>query len=343
MKNWILSLSQVVLTLLLMLFSVGAPPAVAHDPLAEMEREILESAGAHHEFSPNPHSHPAPHLHTQESHALDAFRYPFMQRALLAGVLAGASCAWLGVFVVLRRMVFVGVALAQMASCGVAFGVFYDLDPLICAVLVSLTSSLVLGMAQIRGPLTPSARIGLAYLIGGSLAILMLSKSGTGEAEQLEMIQGSLLTVGGHSIQRLIGLALTVLIVHVVGFKKLLGISFDPLYAALIGVNVWLWNLILFTLLGVGVSLTIQSCGLVLFFGYLILPAATGLASGCRTPGVVVIAQCSQALATVLGLWVAFEFDLPGGPTIVLVLVLLLLIMLTLVALLKRIRWSATD
>lgn len=320
--------------------SPSPAPSPSVDPLAELERQLEATARVtpavplaphRHELQyPRPapvrhvypieHEHPAPHRHERTHDLWEPFREPFIVRAMEAGVLAGFVCAWLGVFVVLRRMVFVGIALAQVASAAVALAVFMGWDPITLALLATLSFSALSGLARVRGWLNPEARIGVVYVLAGSIAVVLLAKSGSGEAEQLEMLQGSLLTIPLVRLRDLGLVATVVAVLQVFGYKKLVAVSFDPLFAHVAGVRVWLWNLLLFLTLGAGISISIQSCGLLLVFGYLVLPAATGLVAGLRLPGVFAVAVISQAVATVSGLWLAYEIDTPPGPTIVIVM-----------------------
>jgi ABC-type Mn2+/Zn2+ transport system permease subunit len=321
----------------------GAPSPAAPDSLEEIERQLasasappalpartspaaprptpLAAPAVLHDF-PNPHEHFEPHRH-EPHHWYAAFEQDFMQRAVVVGLLAGTLCTWLGVFVVLRRMVFVGIALAQIASAGVALAVFMSWEPVVVATLLTVSFSVFSGLTRLRGTLSPETRVGLAHALGGALAVLLLSKSGTGEAEQLEMLQGSLLTVPFRRMWELAFLLAVAAGVHVVGFRKLVAVAFDPLSAQVGGINVARWNLIFFLLLGAGVSSSIQSCGLLLVFGYLLIPAAVGLIAGFRLNVMMGIAVVSSALATVAGLGIAYEADLPPGPAVVVALLVL--------------------
>lgn|GEM_PF-1782640 len=326
-------------TLLVVLTGFASLAEAKDDPLAELEQQIgrphhkaSHPAPIHHEYI-DPHVHPEPHLHGEAHHPLEAFSHGFIQRALLAGLLAGGLCAWLGVFIVLRRMVFVGIALAQVASCGVAFAVFAGLDPVTVALLTTLTFAIYDGMSSTRGELSTEARIGLVYLLAGGLSVILLAKSGTGEGEQLEMLQGSLLTVSSSRLVDLALLAAAVFLIHVFGRRQLIAVSFDPVGAQVVGVNGRFWNLLLLATLGTSVSLTVQSCGLLLVFGYLLIPPATGLLSGLRLPGVFCIGLVSQALSTAMGLLAAYELDLPPGPAIVVTMLIFLVIVPSIVRL----------
>lgn len=316
--------------------------APAHDPLEMLEAQVEQQVQQEQQqrlAPPHPDRDHVGHWHHEGSEPypghghLDwlaemqlregadvtfrAYRFPFMRRALLAGLLAGAICAWLGLFVVLRRMVFLGVSLAQVASAGVALGVFLGYSPLLAALLASILAGALLGALEGRATAASGTRIGFAYLIGGALALSLLSKSGTGEAEQLQLLQGNLLMVDDARLRMLFAFAGALVLIHLTCFRRFVALSFDPTYARLLGLDVRAWNLLFFVILAMGISVSIRSCGLLLVFGYLVLPAAAGLLTGLRLPGALAVAFAVQAVGTAVGLWASYELDLPPGPTIV--------------------------
>ncbi|MBI4864558.1 MAG: metal ABC transporter permease [Candidatus Riflebacteria bacterium] len=324
----------------------SSAPTVRERPRGEsaarVERTASTPALVEHEY-PVPHTHPEPHLHLHWHSILEPFEQLFIRRAVVSGILAGGICAWLGLFVVLRRMVFVGIALAQVAAAGVALAVFTALDPISVALATTLTVSCWIGLSTPRRATSPEARVGLLYAAAGSLAIILLAKSATGEGEQLEMLQGSLLAVPPGRVMELVVLALFVGLLHVAGFSRLVAVSFDPLTAQVAGVRIWLWNLILLLTLGTGISISIQMCGLLLVFGYMLLPAMAGLATGLRLPGVLTVALGCQALSTIAGIWLAYEADWPPGPAIVLTMLAFLAVVVPVIrATLARSRRSPT-
>ncbi|MBI4870312.1 MAG: metal ABC transporter permease [Candidatus Riflebacteria bacterium] len=323
--------------------------SVRADTLSELERQVESATSAHdsrHDANlsrpdslpergtPEPGSLTSgappqavlPHAHQPGHPLLEAFNFDFMRRAALAGLLAGAICTWLGSFVVLRRLVFVSVALAQVASAGVAMAVLAGLAPAPIALGAALLAALACSRTRGRGVLPPDAYMGVMYVLAGALAILFLSKSGTGEAEQLEMLHGNLLIVPASRVWVLAAAALGVAVFHVVGHARLLAIAFDPVSSAVSGLRVWLWELAFFVALGAGIALTVQSCGLLLVFAYMVVPASTGLLAGVRLPGVLALGLACQAASTLFGLWIAYEKDLPAGPAIVATMVVLMVL-----------------
>ncbi len=331
--------------LLALLLLVPAAVQGEEDPLAALEQQIEsgESRGDHEHGHPHHlappgaeevptfvHERPVPHEHrhlpAQRHSWLEAFSFEFMQRATVAGLLAGTICTWLGLFVVLRRLVFVAIALAQVASAGIALGVLLGFQPTALGMLSAVAASIASGSKRLRGRLPGEAHMGLFYLGAGALAILFLARSGTGEAEQLEMLNGNLIVVRETQLWTLGLAALGIGLLHISGFRQLVAISFDPVSGIVAGVRVWAWDALFFLALGLGIGVSIQSCGLLLVFGYVVIPASAGLLTGFRLPGVLAVAMGVQALATVAGLWVAYEGDLPGGPCIVTVMLICLVV-----------------
>lgn len=152
------------------------------------------------------------------------------------------------------------------------------------------------------------------------MAYILLSRSGAGEAEQLALVQGSLLAVQTPRVVVLLMFVLLLVFVHRRHFRRLVWVSFDPTYAQLLGTSITRYRMLFYLLLGAGISLTIQTCGVLLVFGYLILPPALGFALGLRLPGVLIGSQVAQIFSTFTGLWIAYHADLPAGSAIVVVL-----------------------
>lgn len=304
------------------LASVEAQLGKAHPASASIPRYGPTTPSAAHPRSdrthlhPEPHEHPEPHVHT--AHAWhDAFRLPFMQRALLTGLMAGAVCSWLGVFVILRRLVFAAIALAQVASAGIGLAVFMGWNPAAAGMVAAVLASVASSNSRIRKQLPGEAYMGIVYVAAASVAILLLAQSGTGEAEQLELLHGNLLIVSDARLTLLALVAASTLIFHLLGFNRLIAIAFDPVTETVAGSRVWLWDFCYFLLLGLGIGVAIQNCGLLLVFGYLIVPASAGFLAGVRFPGVLLIATICHSVSTALGLWTAYELDLPAGPAVV--------------------------
>ena len=248
------------------------------------------------------------------------------REALYGAVVIALACSVLGVYVVLRRIVFVGAALAQLSSAGIALGMFlYGLGiggelthhPVAMALIVTVAGAMFFGVGGGgRGGVPPDAVIGVTYAIAAAVGIILIAKARVGEAHDL-FLQGNILGITRADTYVLLAVALPVLLVHVVFYKEFLFVSFDRETARTLGYNVRFWNLLLYLTLGVVIAYAMQFAGVMLVFNFLVLPAVTGLLLARSMYGVFAVAVASGLTAAALGFALSVPFDLPSGPTII--------------------------
>jgi ABC-type Mn2+/Zn2+ transport system permease subunit len=247
------------------------------------------------------------------------------REALYGTLLIALGCSVLGVYVVLRRIVFVGAALAQLSTAGIALAVLLSSYGLglgvltgelglsfiatVCGVVFFTVSG-----SRIRVP--PDASLGLAYVVAGAVAVLLIAKTAGADIHDL-FIQGNIL---GITLQETITLLVAVvflLLVHVLLYKEFLFVSFDPEMARTLGYSTRRWTFLLYLTIGVMIAVAMRSAGVLLVFNFLVTPAVTGLLLGHHMRGVFSWAVFSGVLAALVGFTLSVPFDLPTGPAIV--------------------------
>jgi ABC-type Mn2+/Zn2+ transport system permease subunit len=258
------------------------------------------------------------------SKLLEMIQQDFMQNVLAGTILVAAICSYLGVFIVLRRAVFVGAALAQVSSLGVAVALFLGgmaghahlpAQPFALALTVLAATLLAVQYRERRLPRETS--VGVIYAGAGAVAILLVAVSSHGESEVLNLLFGNVLTITFTDVVGLATLALLVGLAHGLFYKEFLFVSFDPDMATALGVRARLWNVALFLTIGVTISLAIRAAGALVVFNFLVLPAATALMLGCGLRATFVVAMAVGILSAVAGISISYVADWPSGPTIV--------------------------
>lgn len=245
------------------------------------------------------------------------------REALYGALVIAVACSVLGVYVVLRRIVFVGATLAQISSAGIAFALWLGgtglaLGPLLHPTVMSLLLTLAAVMffaSGARGRIPPDATIGVAYAVAAALGILLIAKATSGEAHDI-FLQGNILGITRGDTLVLVTVAVPVLVLHALFYKELLFVSFDRETARTLGYNVRRWDLLLYLTLGVVIASAMQFAGVMLVFNFLVLPAVTGLLLSQTMRGLFFWSVTSALLAAVMGFSLSVPFDLPSGPTI---------------------------
>jgi zinc transport system permease protein len=245
--------------------------------------------------------------------------------ALYGALIIALACSVLGVYVVLRRIVFVGAALAQLSSMGIALALWLggmglvtgiSAHPITLSLLATLAGVLFFGFGAGRARVPPDATIGVTYAVAAALGILLVAKAAAGEAHDI-FLQGNILGITRADWLTLLGVSVPVLAAHVLFYKEFLFVSFDQETARTLGYRVQRWNLMLYLSLGLVIAVAMRFAGVILVFNFLVLPAVTGLFLSRGMRGTFTWAIAAALVAAVLGFSLSVPFDLPTGPAII--------------------------
>lgn len=257
---------------------------------------------------------------------IEMFGQSFVRYAVFASMLAGGVSAYLGVYVLLRRIVFVGIALAQIATLGVAVGHLLGLHRAEAAFGLSLVGVAFFAGQRGGGRLPRESAIGVAYAAASAFTIICVSKNPLGEMDVLSLVFGNVLGVTESQLYILAALAAAVLLLHLLFHKELLFTAFDPDMAATMGYRVQVWEFFFYLALGVAFSLSVSVAGVLVIFAYLVIPATAALVLDASMSATFVIAVGIALVASAGGIFASYQWDLPTGPTIVAALTVLLLL-----------------
>lgn len=246
------------------------------------------------------------------------------REALYGSLIIAVTCALLGVYVVLRRIVFVGAALAQVSSAGIALAYWLAGHGIATSLaghpeafsLVATLASVLFFAGPLRGPVPPDARIGVWYAVAASAGILLIAKSSVGEAHDI-FLQGNILGITRTDTLELLIASGPVIGGQLFFHKELLFTSFDRETARTLGYRVGWWDLSFYLVLGFVISISMQFAGVLLVFNFLVLPAVTGLLLGGGMTGVFLVSASAGVLAALFGFALSIPFDLPTGPTMI--------------------------
>lgn len=262
-----------------------------------------------------------------------------LRNSVYTSVLVGFSCPLVGVFLVLRRLVFMGVALPQISSTGVAIALSLPMwlgmslaglgshhDHLLAFVgstVFSLTAILILAFLERRRRGLPEGRLGAAYVVSAALSILLLSKNRYAEIGWLDLLKGEVITISNFDLVLTAAALALVLVVLGLFHKEILLVSFDRAMAITLRKNVVFWDVVLYLLIGLTVSMAVLSVGPLIAFGFLLIPALTAHLFVRNMHQFTVVASVIGGVASFVGFWIAYQWDLPVGPTDVVLLGLL--------------------
>ena len=248
----------------------------------------------------------------------------FMQRALLAGLLAVVATSVVGTWVVLRGMTFLGDALAHGVLPGIALAVVIGVSPTLGALVAAAV--MVGGVHVVRrySPLPEDASIGLLFVGMLALAVVIVSAGAAADAGDLHRVLfGSVTGLEADDLWRQ-AIAAAIAVGGAIAFHRaFLVLTFDETQAELLGLRPRLAHLALMGLVAMSVVASFEAVGSLLVFGFLVASPATAVLVARRIPLVMATAVGVGSVAVVLGALISYHHDTAAGATMALVAVLL--------------------
>ncbi len=248
----------------------------------------------------------------------------------LACLILSVSHVYMGVHVVARKVIFVDLALAQIAAVGATYATTlgYDLhhpEDVFAIALFSIAFTVVgagvISVARMRKEQVPQeAFIGIVYVAASAAAVLILSKSPTGGAELQHMLVGDILLVSLPTIANVALIYAAVGVFHIVFRQRFFAMSLDLGAAEAAGVNVRLWDFLFYMSMGILVTQSVAIAGVLLVFSYLVIPAVIGQMWFATMSGRLLTGWGVAVLASITGILWSFYSDYPTGPTVVMAL-----------------------
>jgi len=245
---------------------------------------------------------------------LDMIR--FFGSSLAVATLIAAVCSVLGVFVVLKRVVFIGITLSQAAACGVAAAMLWHLPPLAGAAVLTVAVVVLLAYPFENTRLPRDAVLGVVFVLTACLSILLVSRSGFGLEKVKTMLYGNLLFATHHDLALIAAILLPVLAYLLLFMRPTLYSFLDREAARVLGIRAALWELLFFLALGLAVSAASKVAGSVLVFCYLVVAPAAALLLSKRLWPVFLLAAAIAVSATFAGMYWSYVSDLPTNQTI---------------------------
>ncbi len=248
---------------------------------------------------------------------LELMAAPFAECLVLVGI-----HTYLGIHVLRRRVIFVDLALAQIAALGTTVGFFFGILPETPAALVfsmafAFVGAGVFSLTRIKGEKVPQeAIIGLTYAVTAALAVLVVEK--TQGAEHLkDILVGSILWVKWSDVATAAIAYVVVGVVHYIYRKQFLLISEDPDEAYRRGMAVRGWDFLFYLTFGFVIAFSVRVAGVLLVFVFLVAPAIMAFLISDKLKHQLAIGWTMGTVVTIIGLGLSYVIDLPSGPTVV--------------------------
>jgi zinc/manganese transport system permease protein len=261
--------------------------------------------------------------------AFEIMMWPFVACLLLPGLLV-----YLGLHIVKREIIFVDLALAQVAALGICMAILlghdaHDWQTTAWSGAFTLAGAAILTLTRPRakgGRVPQEALIGIVYVVAAAGSFLLLSRSPEGNEELRRTLVGEILLVQPGEVIRTFALFVAVGVLHFVFRRQFWQLTFDPEKGSTDGRRIWFWDFLFYVLFGIVVTSFVRMGGVLLVFSYLIIPAVCANIFATTMRVRLAVGWVVATVASVAGLYASYRLDLPTGAAIVCALGLALLL-----------------
>jgi zinc/manganese transport system permease protein len=256
----------------------------------------------------------------------------FMAPAICMCIILVGICGYVGIHVVMREVIFIDIALAQIAALGASLGIFlgFELDDpwtFVISLLVTLVAALLLSTTRrLRQFVPQEAFIGILYATGAAAVILAGDRLPHGSEHVHDLMVGHILWVNWTEVGIYALIYLVLGFIYFIVHKRLLEFSENAKKKDDSSSSFMIWDFIFYALLGVLVTFAVRVAGVLLVFGFLIVPAVIGSLIGKTFSGRLVIGWVTGILVSLIGSYLSYVMDFPTGGMVVVTLGITLLL-----------------
>jgi zinc transport system permease protein len=260
-----------------------------------------------------------PHSQPTWAEFVAGWQLGIYSEAIYCGIVAGCVLGYLGVYVVLRRMVFITAAVSQAAGLGVALAFLMQIHlglqvpPIVLAIALSLTTAGAFALPLERLKLSRESLLGVAYLLTWALSVMVGDRISQEAHDISAILFGTAVIVRSQDLYTVAAVGGVSVLLHLVFQRGFLFALFDPESASVQGLPVRWLDLSGFLLTALTVSVATRALGVLPVFAFAVLPATTGLLLSQRVQSVLIIAAVIGALSGLGGYLLAFFGEFPVG------------------------------
>ncbi|MBI4209832.1 MAG: metal ABC transporter permease [Deltaproteobacteria bacterium] len=246
-----------------------------------------------------------------------------MMKPLVACLILTGIHAYLGLHVIERGIIFVDLALAQVAAFGATVGFLlgfglHSTESYFVALGFTLIGAAVFAATRFRKPLVPQeALIGIVYAVAAAASILVLSRAPSSGEELKSLLVGHLLFVDGAEIIKTAILYSLIGVIHWKARHRFLTISQHPEQAFQKGWSVRAWDFLFYATFGFVVTSSVEMAGVLLVFSFLVVPAVCAVLLAESIRARLILGWVIGVLTSTAGIALSYHYDLPTGATVV--------------------------
>ncbi len=250
---------------------------------------------------------------------IEILQFEFMRNALVAGLLASVICGIMGTLVVVNRIVFLSGGIAHAAYGGIGLALYFGWPYMLGTIGFSLIAAMVMAAVSLKARHRADTIIGVIWALGMAVGIIMVDLAPGYNVDLISYLFGSILTVPGSDLAIMMAMGMVIALLVAFYYKDLLALSYDEEFARIRGVPVKGLYFTLIGMLAVTIVLVIQVVGLILVIALLTIPPFIVEKYARSLLQMMVGASLLGAVFTITGLWLAYQYNLTSGASIIMV------------------------
>jgi zinc transport system permease protein len=255
---------------------------------------------------------------TVTSAMIELLQLPFMQRAIIAGIVLGVLLAYLGIFVTLRKMAFFSDGIAHAALAGAAIGLLTSFSPLLSALIFSMFLAALIYWLEKKSSLSSDSIIGILFTSGMALGIILISLRRGYQPELISYLFGNILAIRRQELLLIVVISLLIMAFILTQKRKLTLLALDREMAYMAGINPDFYQLLLYIMLAAALVLGIRVLGIILVSAILIIPVSSARLFSRSFKTLVIWTVLISEGVMLGGLLLSYYLNLPSGAVIVL-------------------------
>ncbi len=250
---------------------------------------------------------------------IDMLSMPFMQRAAAAGIIIGFIASFYGVFIVQRKMSFLGSGLGHAAFGGVALGLLLGMEPLWIAVPFTIIISVLITYIKERTKLAADTAIGILFSVSVALGIIFISMKEDYSSDAFNYLFGSILSVFPSDLIAASVIAVLTILAFILYWGRWAYATFDTELAVSDRVRVSHDDYVLSVLIALTIVVSIKLVGIILIASFLVIPAAAARLIAGSFIKMTIYSIIIGVSSSIIGLFISFLLDMPPGAVIIIV------------------------
>jgi zinc transport system permease protein len=250
----------------------------------------------------------------------DLLQYNFIQNALAAAILASVACGIIGVYVVVKKIVFISGGIAHASFGGVGLSYYLGIDPIIGVIPFSLASALVMGTVSKKSKIPEDSAIGILWSLGMALGVIFVYLSEGYTSDLMYYLFGNILMVLNSDLYLMLALDIIIVGAVYLFYKEFLALCFDEEFTTVQGLPTQKLYLLLLCIIALTIVVLIKVVGIILVIALLTIPASLSRKFTHNLPRMMLISIFIGTLISITGIVLSSLLDVPSGATIILVL-----------------------